>query len=163
MSVVGSILRQIEQDKISSVDALGMFTPLCHAMMTLILGPGEFVAFQNWTLVDLSVRVVTASFLILSALIPKKWKTSDGSTNRTTPGRSPYIRSTGRTSISGKREVSESEESIVRTDEVELSFKTRSQYFRERNHQAVLSNGSVGRINEAEANSNEFVMGLSQR
>jgi hypothetical protein len=99
----------------------------------------KFVALQDWTLVDLTFGVVAASLPILSAFIPKKWKSTDGTTNPTTPSRSPYNRSTRRTSMSGKREGSESEENIMRTDEIELTFEARSQYFREKNHQVVLS------------------------
>ncbi|KAE9367684.1 hypothetical protein N431DRAFT_471089 [Stipitochalara longipes BDJ] len=145
VSVVGSILRQTEQGKLSSNDILY-----------------KFVALQHWTLVDLTFGVVAASLPILSAFIPKKWKTVDGSTNPTTAGQLPYIRSTRRTSISGKREASESEENIMKTDVIELSFETRSQYLWESNHQTVLSNSSIRSINEAGENDNEFVMGLGQ-
>jgi hypothetical protein len=48
----------------------------------------------------------------------------------------------------------------MRTDVIELSFKTRSQYLRERNHQTVLSSGSIGILKEAGENNNNFVMGL---
>ena len=50
----------------------------------------------------------------------------------------------------------------MRTDVIELSFKTRSQYLRERNHETAPSDGSIGTLNEAGGNNNEFVMGLSQ-
>jgi hypothetical protein len=50
----------------------------------------------------------------------------------------------------------------MRTDVIELSFKTRSQYLRERNHQTVLSSVSIGSIKEAGENKNNFVMGLER-
>jgi hypothetical protein len=120
----------------------------------------KFVALQDWTLVDLTFGFVAASLHILSAFIPTKWKTVDGFTNPITPGNLPYIRSTQWTSIGGKREAGKSEENIMRTDVIELSFKTRSQYLRERNHQTVLSSGSIGILKEAGENNNNFVMGL---
>ncbi|KAL3424966.1 hypothetical protein PVAG01_04247 [Phlyctema vagabunda] len=115
MSVIGSIIRQIEQGRLKS-DVT--FT---------------FVALQNWTLVDLTFGVAAASLPILSAFIPQKWKSVKGS--RQTPGytgyadksqKGPYIRSTRRTSISGQRDRTDSEENIVRTDEVELTFQKRN-------------------------------------
>ncbi|PMD40594.1 hypothetical protein L207DRAFT_512056 [Hyaloscypha variabilis F] len=56
-----------------------------------------------------SMSVVVASLHILSAFIPTKWKTVDGSTNPITPGNLPY-RSTRRKSISGKREAGSTRE-----------------------------------------------------
>jgi len=44
----------------------------------------------------------------------------------------------------------------MRTDVIELSFKTKSQYFRERNHEAILSNPRVGSISDGEERNNEF-------
>jgi hypothetical protein len=105
---------------------------------------------------------VAASLPILSVFTPKKWKSADRSTNPTTPSRLPYIGSTRRTSVNRKCEGSVREENIMRTDEIELIFKTRSQYFREKNHQGVLSNSSIRSISEAGENDNQFSMGQDQ-
>jgi hypothetical protein len=45
----------------------------------------------------------------------------------------------------------------MRTDVIEVSFKTKSQYFKERNHEAILSNPTVGSESDGEGtNNNEF-------
>ncbi|PQE10774.1 integral membrane protein [Rutstroemia sp. NJR-2017a BBW] len=109
MSAVGSIFRQIEQGKLSS-DVLYTFKPL-----------------EDWTLVDLTLGVVAASLPVLSAIIPARWR-SIHSTSHKTPshgGSYPLSRIGRRTSISGKRAVTDSEENIVRTDVVELSWVRR--------------------------------------
>ncbi|RDW65328.1 hypothetical protein BP5796_10020 [Coleophoma crateriformis] len=117
MSAIGSIVRQVEQGRLNS-DVLYTFVPL-----------------QDWTLVDLTFGVVAASLPILSAFIPQKWKSVTGSGPTKPYGygyaggdnstQRAYIRSTRRTSITGKRERSDSEENIVRTDEVELTYQKR--------------------------------------
>ncbi|CZR61347.1 related to integral membrane protein PTH11 [Phialocephala subalpina] len=123
MSCVGSIMRQIEQKRLTFNDILW-----------------NFVALENWTLIHLCFGVVAASLPILSAFIPKSWKSVRGTTDPTSynpsarsgplNGRSePYIRSTRRCSISGKRETSDSTENIVRTDVIELSYRNKSQFF----------------------------------
>jgi hypothetical protein len=71
--------------------------------------------------------VVAASLPVLSAIIPARWR-SIHSTSHKTPsqgGSYPLSRIGRRTSISGKRAVTDSEENIVRTDVVELSWVRR--------------------------------------
>ncbi|CZS93231.1 related to integral membrane protein PTH11 [Rhynchosporium agropyri] len=121
VSCVGSVMRQIEQKKLSR-DTLW-----------------NFVLLQDWTLVDLTFGVVAASLPILSAFIPASWKSVRGTTDASTGkkgasgahnlnGTGGFVRTTRRTSISGKREFSDSMENIVRTDVIELSFENKSVY-----------------------------------
>ncbi|KAG4441433.1 hypothetical protein IFR05_003120 [Cadophora sp. M221] len=122
MSCIGSVMRQIEQKRLSS-DVLW-----------------NFIHLQDWTLIDLTFGVVAASLPILSAFIPASWKSVRGTNDPTSGqigesgaknlnGTGGYIRSRRRTSISGKREMSDSMENIVRTDVIELKFQNKSQYF----------------------------------
>ncbi|PVH78167.1 hypothetical protein DL98DRAFT_590692 [Cadophora sp. DSE1049] len=122
MSCIGSVMRQIEQKKLSS-DVLW-----------------TFIHLQDWTLIDLTFGVVAASLPILSAFIPASWKSVRGTNDPTSAkngtsgannlnGTGGYIRSRRRTSISGKRDMSDSMENIVRTDVIELKFQNKSQYF----------------------------------
>ncbi|KAH7348512.1 hypothetical protein BKA65DRAFT_584245 [Rhexocercosporidium sp. MPI-PUGE-AT-0058] len=110
MSCIGSVMRQIEQKRLAS-DVLW-----------------NFVRLQDWTLIDLAFRVVAASLPILSAFIPASWKSVRGTNDPN--GTGAYIRSKRRTSISGKRDMSESMENIVRTDVIELKFQDKNQYLK---------------------------------
>ncbi|KAM3081955.1 hypothetical protein ACMFMG_004415 [Clarireedia jacksonii] len=109
MSAVGSILRQIEQGKLGK-DVLYTFKPL-----------------EDWTIVDLTLGVVAASLPVLSAFIPARWRSVHATSHKSpSQGASyPLSRIGRRTSISGKRARTDSEEKIVCTDVVELSWTRR--------------------------------------
>ncbi|ESZ97761.1 hypothetical protein SBOR_1843 [Sclerotinia borealis F-4128] len=126
VSMIGSILRQIAQTKLSS-DVLWSFKSL-----------------EDWTLVDLTLGVIAASLPVLSAIIPAKWKsihTSSyknpshlGSYPLSKPGhfrRSKMPRMSGKERGKGTKikgtigTFGESEENIVRTDVIELSFQSK--------------------------------------
>ncbi|KAA8563861.1 hypothetical protein MFRU_036g00420 [Monilinia fructicola] len=129
-SVIGSIFRQIEQAKLKS-DI-----------------PWSFKALEDWTLVDLTLGVIAASLPVLSAIIPAKWKslhTSStyklpsqvGSHPLSNPGHYARSRFQGKNGKESKTGISrcakgvhgdtfgESEENIVRTDVIELSFQSK--------------------------------------
>jgi len=156
MSAIGSIMRQIEQESLlKKNDLLCKFSIKSSVPGVADMSTGNFKALQDWTLVDLTFGVVAASLPVLSAFIPKKWKSVNDS--RGTPGygsngpknnlngHSAYIRSTRRTSISGKRERLNSEEHIVRTDEIELTYTSKADFDREMNSTSTSSNSSLGR------------------
>ncbi|KAB8291620.1 hypothetical protein EYC80_006420 [Monilinia laxa] len=127
-SVIGSIFRQVEQAKLKS-DVTW-----------------SFKALEDWTLVDLTLGVIAASLPVLSAIIPAKWKSLHTSSTYKLPsqvGSHPlsnpghYIRSklqgkngkeTGNsrcTKGTNGGTFGESEENIVRTDVIELSFQSK--------------------------------------
>ncbi|TEY40357.1 hypothetical protein BOTCAL_0436g00070 [Botryotinia calthae] len=127
VSMIGSILRQIEQTKLSS-DVLW-----------------SFKALEDWTLVDLTLGVIVASLPVLSAIIPAKWKSVHTSSSYKNPshlGSHPlsnpgnYMRSkfpgkngkdmkSARSRGANGGTFGESEENIVRTDVIELSFQSK--------------------------------------
>lgn len=136
MSAIGSIIRQVEQARLSSDVLCKQRKLYMPSGSSANITADTFVPLQDWTLVDLTFGVVAASLPILSAFIPQKWKSVTGSGPTKPYGygygyggenntQRAYIRSTRRTSISGKRERSDSEENIVRTDEVELTYQQR--------------------------------------
>lgn len=115
------------------------FQPPSSADVSIL---GNFIHLQDWTLVDLTFGVVAASLPILSAFIPSSWKSVRGTNDPTSAkvgtsgainpnGTGGYVRSRRRTSISGKREMSDSMENIVRTDVIELKFQNKSQFLSE--------------------------------
>ncbi|KAL2064284.1 hypothetical protein VTL71DRAFT_4778 [Oculimacula yallundae] len=140
MSCIGSVMRQIEQKKLST-DILF-----------------NFVLLQDWTLVDLTFGVVAASLPVLSAIIPQSWNSVRGTNNSSSAknggsGAGAYMRSTRRTSISGKRERSDSMENIVRTDVIELKFSNNSQY---NDRENAPGNGSRARDGKEDWDSDEI-------
>lgn len=109
---------------------------------------GSFKALEDWTLVDLTLGVIAASLPVLSAIIPAKWKslhTSStyklpsqvGSHPLSNPGHYARSRFQGKNGKESKTGISrcakgvhgdtfgESEENIVRTDVIELSFQSK--------------------------------------
>ncbi|RAL63575.1 hypothetical protein DID88_003619 [Monilinia fructigena] len=111
-SVIGSIFRQIQQAKLKS-DVTW-----------------SFKALEDWTLVDLTLGVIAASLPVLSAIIPPNGNLSIHS-----------LRHHMRSKFQGKNDkeagnnrctegtnggtFGESEENIVRTDVIELSFQSK--------------------------------------
>ncbi|KAJ8068305.1 hypothetical protein OCU04_003868 [Sclerotinia nivalis] len=130
-SMIGSILRQIKQADLES-DVLWSFKPLAE-----------------WTLVDLTLGVIAASLPVLSAIIPAKWKSMHTSSSYKFPSnhrshplpnaenypRSKFPGKIGRGIRDGRSgrnrgikstpsgTFGESEENIVRTDVIELSYR----------------------------------------
>lgn len=88
---------------------------------------------QNWTLIDLTFGVVAASLPILSAFVPKSWKSVTGS-KKTAPHSNGYFNKSGHTklksgrdgNIRGKRTETESGENIIRTDVIELTYQDKN-------------------------------------
>ncbi|KAF7865850.1 hypothetical protein EAF04_006015 [Stromatinia cepivora] len=132
-SMIGSILRQIKQSELHS-DVLWSFKSLA-----------------DWTLVDLTLGVIAASLPVLSAIIPSKWKSIHTSSSYNSPSnhrshplsnsenypRSKFPGINGRdigngrsgrgrgikSTISGT--FGESEENIVRTDVIQLTYRSK--------------------------------------
>ncbi|KAI9640973.1 hypothetical protein NHQ30_010816 [Ciborinia camelliae] len=115
--------------------------------------PGTIKGVEDWTLVDLTLGVVAASLPVLSAIIPKKWKSIHHSSHK--PPSSPhgshplsdpgsYMRSKlgvngkrntirserSRATIRGGGTFGESGENIVRTDVIELGFQSKADFER---------------------------------
>ncbi|APA15264.1 hypothetical protein sscle_14g100340 [Sclerotinia sclerotiorum 1980 UF-70] len=132
-SMIGSILRQIKQAELES-DVLWSFKSLV-----------------DWTLVDLTLGVIAASLPVLSAIIPAKWKSMHTSSSYKFPSnhrshplsnaenfpRSKFTGKNGRDIMGGRSgrnkgikstpsgTFGESEENIVRTDVIELSYRSK--------------------------------------
>ncbi|CAD6445113.1 1d81be43-b448-4a37-9b05-cc6433123aa6 [Sclerotinia trifoliorum] len=132
-SMIGSIFRQIKQAELES-DVLWSFKSLA-----------------DWTLVDLTLGVIAASLPVLSAIIPAKWKSVHTSSSYKFPTnhrshplshaenypRSKFTGKNGRDIMGGRNgrnkgikstpsgTFGESEENIVRTDVIELSYRSK--------------------------------------
>ncbi|CAG8955920.1 hypothetical protein HYFRA_00008773 [Hymenoscyphus fraxineus] len=109
MSAIGSVVRQVEQERLKG-DILFNFVPL-----------------QNWTLIDLTFGVVAASLPILSAFIPKSWKSAVGSKKSTHPSNG-YFKKSGHAKLQSGRDGrigkgSGTESDITRTDVIELTYQ----------------------------------------
>jgi len=98
MSCIGSVVSQIEQKKLNINDILCQPTSL-HQRKLMLTYIGNFVALENWTLVDLTFGVVAASLPILSVVIPKSWQSVRGTHERS---HAPYS-----TSGSGRQKMND--------------------------------------------------------
>jgi hypothetical protein len=93
--------------------------------------PVRFVPLQNWILVDLTFGCVAASLPVLAVFIPSRWDSSADKTDPNTP-RNRRVMSRGHTKLRSKnglesnREGGDSEENIVRTDVIELTFQNKA-------------------------------------
>jgi hypothetical protein len=107
--------------------------------------PVKFVPLQNRTLVDLTFGCVAASLPVLSAFIPSRWNSSIERTDPNTP-RSHHAISRGHTKLRSEnglesdRERGGSEENIMRTDVIELTFHNKVDEDWKPEQQAVPSN-----------------------
>jgi hypothetical protein len=151
MSFVGSVMRQVEQKKLAINDILCQPTSFRQGNLMLSY-TGNFVAFENWILIDLTFGVVAASLPILSAIIPKSWQSIRGTHERS---HTPYGTSgSGRQNMndhsalftrsqpkmsSTNRGFSDSMEKIIRTDVIELKFQNKSQFFGKTGNEASSS------------------------
>ncbi|QSZ29327.1 hypothetical protein DSL72_003841 [Monilinia vaccinii-corymbosi] len=135
-SIVGSILRQVAQSNLKS-DI-----------------PWTFRTLEAWTLVDLTLGVIAASLPVLSAIIPARWKSVNASSAYKLPSgaSSPahYVRSKfsgagGKEAMHGEdgSGFANSQENIVRTDVIELSFQSKEDL--ERGEGLDYGGGIVGR------------------
>ncbi|KAF7880034.1 uncharacterized protein EAF02_007671 [Botrytis sinoallii] len=130
-------------------------------------GRWSFKALEDWTLVDLTLGVIAASLPVLSAIIPAKWKTIHTSSSYKNPShlgshplsnagnymRSKYSGKNGKDVKNGRNRgtnggtFGESEENIVRTDVIELSFQSKGEVeSREERKEEGNGEGGSGRV-----------------